>query len=157
MGAPPRANDLGVAEQEPIDAHLRNRTAREAHDYDSARLAQRSEAVGEAISSDRIDDEIDTAARELAHLVLPWAVGAKHLVRAGVARDLFLRIGGDNCVGSCTESLRDLKRRGANAAGSPMHEHALALDEPASQLEREVGGVIVEDQPRGLTEIEGLI
>ena len=35
-----------------------------------------------------------------------------------------------------------------------MHEHGLALGEAPAQDEREVSGVIVEDQPRALREVE---
>ena len=37
-----------------------------------------------------------------------------------------------------------------------MHQHDLALGEPATELEREVRRVVVEDQRRALREVQGI-
>ena len=52
------------------------------------------------------------------------------------------------------EALGDLQRRGPDAAGGAVHEHRLALGQPPAELQREVGGVVVEDERRALGEVQ---
>ncbi len=76
------------------------------------------------------------------------------MIGAGLERDLFLLIAGDDRDRARAEALRDLQRRGADAAGGAVDEHRLALAQAPAQDEREVGGVVVEDQTRPLREVE---
>ena len=62
----------------------------------AAALAQRAQAVGEAVAADRVEHDVDAAAGGLLGLVLPRAVGAQHLVGAGLARDALLLVAGDD-------------------------------------------------------------
>ena len=48
----------------------------------------------------------------------------------------------------------DLQRRRAHPAGRTVHEHRLALLQAPAQSQREVGGVVVEDQRRALREVQ---
>ena len=52
------------------------------------------------------------------------------------------------------QALGDLQRCGADAAGAAVDEDGLAGLQPAAQLEREVGGVVVEDQAGPLLEAD---
>src|SRR5262249_59997086 len=88
VGSPPRAHDLRVSQQEPVDPHLRDRAAREAHHDQAAVLAQRAQAVGEAIAADGIEHDVDATAGPLLDLVLPALSEQHHLVGAGPPRHL---------------------------------------------------------------------
>ena len=120
----------------------------------AAALAQRAQAVGEAVAADRVEHDVDAAAGGLLGLVLPRAVGAQHLVGAGLARHALLLVAGDDREHAAAEALGDLDRGGPDAAGGAVHEHGLALLEAAAQHEREVGRVVVEDQPGALGEVQ---
>ena len=152
--APAGAHDLDVVEQQPVDPHLGDRPAGEADDDCAPALAQRAQAVGEAIAADRVEDDVDAAARELLRLVLPRPVRAHDLVGAGVARHLLLRVARHDGDRLRPQPLGDLQRRRADPAGGPMDEDGLALGEPPAELQREVGGVVVEDQPGALREVQ---
>ena len=74
--APAGADHLGVVQQQPVDPDLGDRAAGEPdHDHPAA-LAQRAQAVGEAVAADRVEHDVDAAARELLRLVLPGAVAS---------------------------------------------------------------------------------
>ena len=154
VGAPAGADHLGVAEQQSVDSHLGDRAAGEADDDDAAALAQRAQAVGEAVAADRVEHQVDAAAGELLRLVLPGAVGAHDVVGAGLVRDARLRLGRDDGDRPRAEPARDLQRGGADAAGGAVHEHPLALGDPPARLQREVRGVVVEDEAGALGEVE---
>ncbi len=118
----------------------------------SASDAQR---VGEAVAADRVEHQVDPAARELLRLLAPVGVGADDLVGARVARDLLLLVrgdDGDHLRGA--EALGDLDGGGADPAGRAVHEHLVALGDPPADAQREVGRVVVEDQARALGDVE---
>ncbi len=115
---------------------------------------QRAQAVGEPVAADRVDHEVDPAARELLGLILPRPVAPDDLVGAGVARHPLLLIGRDDRDRPRAEPLGDLERGGADPAGGAVDEHGLALFEAAAGHQREVGRVVVEDQRRALREVE---
>ena len=62
VGAPAGADDLGVAEQQAVDFDLGDRAAGEADDDEPPVLAQRAQAVGEAIAADGVEHDVDAAA-----------------------------------------------------------------------------------------------
>ena len=125
----------------------------EADDDDAAVLAQRAQAVGEAVAADRVEHDVD-AARTLDDLLAPRPVGAHDVVGARVARDLLLLVARDDGDRRRAEALGDLERRGADAARRAVDEHALALGQAPAQLQREVGRVVVDDERRALREVE---
>ena len=112
---------------------------------------QRSES-SHAVAADGVDDEIGAARR--AHVVLPRSLGAEHLVGAGPARDRLLLVAGDDGERPRAQTLGDLQRRGADAARRTVDEHGLRRLELPAHDQREVGGVVVEDQPRPLRDVE---
>ena len=154
VGAPAGADHLGVAEQQAVDLDLGDRAAGEADHDDPAALAQRAQAVGEAVAADRVEHDVDAAAGELLGLVLPRPVGAHDLVGAGLAGDPLLLVARDDRDRPRAEALGDLERGGPDAAGGAVHEHRLALRQAPAQLQREVRRVVVEDERRALREVE---
>ena len=154
VGAPAGADHLDVVEQQSVDPHLGDRAAGEADHDDAPVGAQRAQAVGEALAADGVEHHVHAAAGERLGLVLPGAVGAQHVVGARRARHLLLLVAGDDRDRARAEAGGDLQRRGADPAGGPVHEHGLALPQAPTQGQREVGGVVVEDQRRALREVE---
>src|SRR4051812_3956414 len=75
--APGRADDVDVVEQQPVDLDGRNLTTGEADDDQPTLLPQGPQTVGEAVTTDRIDNDVGAA--ELFRLVLPWPVRTQHL------------------------------------------------------------------------------
>src|SRR4051812_42147991 len=75
QAAPPPAPPPppGVPPPPPAPPPPRDRPAGEADDDDAAALAQRAEAVGEAVAADGIEHDVDPAARQRLRLVLPRA------------------------------------------------------------------------------------
>ncbi len=76
------------------------------------------------------------------------------MIGAGLLGDRALGLARDERDRLRAEALGDLQRGGAHAAGGAVHEHRLALRQAPAQQQREVGGVVVEDQRRPLGEVE---
>ena len=156
VAAPARADDLGVAQQQAVDLHLGDRAAGEADHHDAPVLAQRAQAVGEAVAADRVEHDVDAAAVSSTtcsrHGPSERTTSSAPASRATCSFSSLETTA--TVVGA--EALRDLERGGADAAGGAVDEHALALRQAAAQLQREVGGVVVEDQRRALREVERL-
>jgi hypothetical protein len=152
--APARSHHLGVVQEQPVDPHLGDRAAREADHDQPAVLAERAEAVREAVTANRVDHDVDPAARQLLGLVLPGGVRAHHLVGARLARHALLVVGRHDRDRACAEALGDLEGRRPDPAGGAVHEHGLALAQAAAVLQREICGVVVEDQAGALREVE---
>src|SRR5579862_4448612 len=58
VSTPTGADHLGVAEQQPVDFDFGDRAAGESDDDHAALLAQRAQAVGEAIAADGVEHEV---------------------------------------------------------------------------------------------------
>ena len=155
VSAPAGAHDLDVVEQQAVDPHLGDRAAGEADDDRTPALAQRAQAVGEAIAADRVEDHVDAAARELLRLVLPRAIASARPRRRPASR--------------ATRSFSSLDTTAIVLAPSPLATCSDAVPTPPAapwtstvspsasrprELQREVRGVVVEDQPRALREVE---
>ena len=97
---------------------------------------------------------VHAAAGELEHLVLPALAEQQRLIGAGRFGDLPLGLARDQRDRLRAEALGDLQARGPDAAGGAVHQHGLALCQAPAQQQREVRGVIVEDQRRALGEVE---
>ena len=76
------------------------------------------------------------------------------MVGAGLTRDALLLVARHDRDRMRAKALGDLESRGADAAGGAVDEHGLALLEATAGLQREVGGVVVEDERRALREVE---
>ncbi len=74
-----------------------------------------------------IEHHVYAAAAELERLLAPGPVRAHDLVGARLARDALLLVARDDRDRGGAERLGDLQRRGADAAGGSVHEHALTL------------------------------
>src|SRR6266542_4380401 len=90
IAAPAGAHDLRVAKEQPVDLDLGDRPAREADDDQAAPLAQRAQAVEEAIASHGVEHDVDAAAGELQRLIAPRTVRTQDLVCARRTRRLLL-------------------------------------------------------------------
>src|SRR4051812_46113792 len=65
-GSPADADDTGVCEEEPVDLDRRDLPCREADDEQPTLDREAAQAVGEAVATDRVDDDVDAATlREL--------------------------------------------------------------------------------------------
>ena len=62
VGAPAGADHLGVLQQQPVDLDLGDRAAGEADHDEPALLAQRAQAVEEAVAADRVEHDVHAAA-----------------------------------------------------------------------------------------------
>ncbi len=151
---PAGAHHLGVVEQQPVDLHLGDRSAGEAHHDDASVLAQRAQAVGEAIAAHRVEHHVDAPIGDRLGLVLPGTIRAHHVVGAGLFGHALLLIARDHRDRARAEPLRDLQRGCAHASCGAVHEHRLPLLQAPAHRQRKVGRVVVEDQPRSLREVE---
>jgi hypothetical protein len=124
------------------------------NDDQSTPLPKRPQAVGEAVTADGVEDDVDATTGELLSLVLPRPVGAEHLIGAGGASHGLLLVAGDDRECPRAEPFGDLECRGPDATGRAVDEHALALGETPAQLQREVRGVVVEHERGALLEVE---
>ena len=127
VGAPAGTDDLDVVEQQAVDPHLGDRAAGEADDDRAPALAQRAQAVGEAVAADRVEDDVDAAAGELLGLVLPRRRRSARPRRRRRRAPPLLLVAGDDGDRPRPQPLGDLQRRRADAAGGAVDEHGLAL------------------------------
>src|SRR4029453_18924719 len=121
--APARAHHLGVVQQQPVHLDLGDRATGETNDEGAAALAQRTDAVGEAVAAHRVEHDIYAAPGELFCLVLPRTIGTDAPLGAGGARNSGLLVGGHDADRPGTEALRDLERGGADATRSAVDQH----------------------------------
>ena len=123
--APAGADDLDVVEQQAVDRTSGIEPPVKPTTTDAPAVGQRAQAVGEAVAADRVEHDVDArAAGQLLGLVLPGAVGAHDLVGAGLARHALLLVARDDGDRARADALGDLDRRGADAAGRAVDEHA---------------------------------
>ena len=154
-GTPAGAHDLGVVEQQAVDPHLRDGAAGEA-DHDRApTLAQRAQAVGEAIAADRVEDHVDPARRRA-----PWPRpstprrSARPRRRRPRARPAPWRRSTRRRWSSPRAPLAICSDAVPTPPAAPWTRTVSPSLQAPADLQREVGGVVVEDQPRALREVQ---
>src|SRR6478672_3038227 len=95
-GAPADADDAEVVEEQPVDLDLGDLAGGEADDEESALGGEAAEAVGEAVATDGIDDEVDPAAVRQLLCGSEEPVGEHDVVGARGAGRLDLVLGRDD-------------------------------------------------------------
>ena len=155
-GAPPDADDREVAQQQPVHPDLGDRPGGEADDEQPPAGCERAQRVGEAVAADRVDHDVDPATAGEARDGIAEAVGEHDLVGAGRPGHLRLVVRRDHRDDPGAPGGGQLHRGGADAAGRAVHEHGLAVAQPAALAQGEVAGEVVHRQRRALLEGRGV-
>ncbi|SPA38403.1 hypothetical protein CBM2623_U20027 [Cupriavidus taiwanensis] len=151
--APLQAADGDVLDQQIIGLDLWNAACREADDHGAPAPGDRTQRGIEDIAAEHVEHHIGAVARGgIAHLVaqrFAQVGGGKIDYRVSAQLPCRLRVFGAADAGErdATQTLDDLDRRRADAAGSAGDKHGFAGTESATLHHGEVGGLI--DQAHG--------
>ena len=115
----------------------------------AAALAQRAQAVGEAVAADRVEHDVDAAAGELLDLVLPRRRrSARPRRRRPRARPAPSRRSRRRRSSRAPRPLATCSDAVPTPPAAPCTSTVSPSAQPPAQLQREVGRVVVEDQRR---------
>ena len=148
VGAPTDTDHRHVVEQQAIDLDDRDVAGGEADDEEPPLLAQHPQRIGEAVTTHRVDDDVDAAPHVVAE-----PVHEHDLVGTCLSGDLPLGLRRDHRDDPArTERLGDLDRRRPDAARRAVHQDGLPCPQATALDQSEVGRAVVEQERRPLLE-----
>jgi hypothetical protein len=145
--APAHAHDVEVVEQQPVDLDARDLPVGEAHDQQPTASTQTAQGVGDAVTTDRIQHEVDPLAAGQLPYRLPEALDGDHLVGprgAGHRRLLLGRGDGDHVR---IPSDGQLDRRDPDTTARAVDQQPFTGAQPTTVEQCEVDGQQVHRQP----------
>ena len=141
------ADDVNVAQQDPVERNAWYGAAGEAHHHPATISGQRAHRVEHPVAGDRVPDDVyTTAGGMLQRLILPRAVRAEDHVRAGLERGALLGIRGHDAEDAAGAGSGNLDGGGAGSASRAVDQDRLARLEAAADLQAKDGRRVVQRQ-----------